>query len=142
MDPNVIIECVFGGGAEGTVRACKGLLPRVGANVLDKLVLLCGTVRTEGAREGLLAGMNADVIEKPVFGGEAMGAIGTFVRLFSCVCSYVLSHMIFPICGIFAVRALMQLLDSSFLAMPPAITLQSHLLGMPPLITVISHLLH
>lgn len=112
------------------------------ANMLNQLVLLCGTICTERTSEGLLACVNADVIEEPVFGGETMRAIGTFIWLLSSVCSYVLSHMIFPICGIFAVRALMQLLDSSFLAMPPAITLQSHLLGMPPLITVISQLLH
>lgn len=124
------------------MRTCKGLLACVSSNMLNKFVLLCGTVWTEWTCEGLLASVNADMVQEPVFGGEAVRAVSTFVRFLSCVCSYVLSHMIFPICGIFAVRALMQLLDSSFLAMPPAITLQSHLLGMPPLITVISQLLH
>lgn len=97
------------------------------------------TVGTEQAGVRLLPRMHSNVVSECVLSARPIGTVRAKERFFSSVCTYMFSHVIFPIGGIATEGALVKLADASPPAKPRTITVQSHLLGTPILVIVISN---
>lgn len=96
------------------------------------------TVRTEQAGVGLLPSVYSNMVIKSVLCASAIRTMRTEERFFSCVCTYVFGHVIFPIRRIATEGTPVKLADASPPAKSRTITVQSHLLGTPNLVIVIS----